>query len=1312
MMLLLPSLGHAANLPRLRVSGDGRWLVTDKGAPFFWLGDTGWLLLTKLKHEEVDRYLEDRRRKGFNVVQVMTLHDVKDRDAYGNAALTDGDIARPLARKGGYWDNVDYVINKAAEKGIYIALVPVWGSVVKSGKVSRGGARAYASFLAARYRSHANVVWMNGGDIKGSDSSAIWNIIGTTLRANDPGHLITFHPRGRASSSWWFHSQPWLDFNSVQSGHRSYAQDTSAGDKHFGEDCWKYIGEDYNKPPVKPVLDAEPSYEQIPYGLHDTLQPRWTDKDVRRYAYWSVFAGACGFTYGDNSVMQMLQPSDKTSAYGAKDLWTKAIDDPGAGQMIHLKELMLSKPYFDRVPDASLVAGQGTRYDYLAATRGKDYAFIYTCNGRSMKINMGRIAGDTVHASWYNPRDGHRTEIGNFPNKGMHEFLPPLANNDWVLILETLSKNVYLFTSFREPATGGLYYLTSEDGYHWKDLGGPWMAPAIGEKRLMRDPSMAQGADGVWRLVWTSGWNGDKGFGYASSKDLIHWSDQQFIPVMQKEPDAFNVWAPEIFYQQDSDQFLIVWATTIPNRFPRGQEDEKNNHRLYCTTTKDFTNFSPARLFFDPGYSVIDATVVQRSARDYVLVFKDNTRPQRNIRVAFGDHAAGPYHDGSPAFTPPYTEGPAVAKVGKDWLIYYDMYRDKKYGAMRTDDFKTFTDITEQVAVPEGHKHGTIVMVDRETVSRLSDSGRLQDIVHYSGHTLSNVDYHHGQLKPVVGVHNIQVFRANREHPDQAEGVGWTYNHAPMLAYWNDQFYLEYLSDQVGESVPPGQTLLMTSRDGADWGKPVVLFPPYKVPDGTTKAGHPGVAKDLMAVMHQRMGFYVSKAHRLLALGFYGICLDPHDDPNDGKGIGRVVREIHGDGTFGPIYFIHYNPAWNEKNTSYPFYTTCRDSGFVADCNELMAAPLMMMQWVEETDRKDPLIPLHKEYKAFNFYHLPDARVVGLWKNALTGISGDEGRTWSPVTRAPHFVNSNAKIWGQRTSDGRYATVYNPSEFRWPLAISTSSDGLDYKDLLLVQGEISPARYGGNYKSYGPQYTRGIEEGNGTPPGGDCWVTYSMNKEDIWVASIPVPVTEKVDTDVNDAFSHMVNGQELRQWNIYSPLWSPVRVDSSRGLLLKDADPYDFAKAERVFPVAKHMQVEFSLTAGQSDHGQLQIELQDERNTPAVRLSLEPDGTCNVKAGARSKKLLDYKAASVYDFRITLNTDTRMYTVNINGEDKLTQLFFAPVESFGHIVFRTGEARHFPTADTAPEAEKDLPRAGEKVPEAWFVIAYLKTKRL
>lgn len=291
------------------------------------------------------------------------------------------------------------------------------------------------------------------------------------------------------------------------------------------------------------------------------------------------------------------------------------------------------------------------------------------------------------------------------------------------------AKDIYLFTSFREPAVDGLHFLYSRDGKHWNDIPGSWLTPEVGGdsstkptaggKKIMRDPSMAQGPDRVWHLVWTCGWNGDRGFGYASSRDLIHWSPQQFIPVMQHEPDAFNVWAPEIFYEKDSAQYIIVWATTIPGRFPKGMEDEKNNHRLYCTTTRDFVTFTPTRLYYDPGYSVIDAMILQRGPKDFVLVFKDNTRLQRNIKVAFSDSPAGPWHDDSKAFTPEFTEGPTVAKVGAEYYIYFDGYRAHKYGAVKTSDFRTFTDASDEVSVPAGHKHGTIVMTDKKTLKRL-----------------------------------------------------------------------------------------------------------------------------------------------------------------------------------------------------------------------------------------------------------------------------------------------------------------------------------------------------------------------------------------------------------------------------------------------------------------------------------------------------------------------------------------------------------------------------------------------------------------
>lgn len=432
----------------LQVSENGRFFIDQNKKPFFWLGDTGWLLFTKLSREEVVYYLDNRAEKGFNVIQVMVLHGVGAKNLYGDSALVNQDVSRPLTTEGNqfdnpdeydYWDHIDFVIEQAAQRRLYMALVPVWGTNVKAGLVNRAQAKAYAEFLAARYRDQSNVVWLNGGDVAGSDSTGVWNEIGNSLNAGDPNHLIAFHPFGRMQSSDWFHQEVWLDFNMFQSGHRRYDQDDT--EKAYGEDNWKYAEADYSLIPVKPTLDGEPSYEGIPQGLHDTLQPYWTDADVRRYAYWSVFAGGCGFTYGHNAVMQFYHPKDKGSAYGAKKYWTEAINDPGAGQMIHLKNLMLSYPYFERVPDQSVIAEQpGDRYHHQVATRGKDYAFIYTYNGQNMKVNMGKITGENVKAAWYNPRDGKTETVGVFPNRATHEFDPPgevQNGNDWVLVLTT-----------------------------------------------------------------------------------------------------------------------------------------------------------------------------------------------------------------------------------------------------------------------------------------------------------------------------------------------------------------------------------------------------------------------------------------------------------------------------------------------------------------------------------------------------------------------------------------------------------------------------------------------------------------------------------------------------------------------------------------------------------------------------------------------------------------------------------------------------------------------------------------------------------
>ncbi len=440
-------------LPEIKVSPNKRYFEVNNNQPFFWLGDTGWLLFSKLKRDEAEKYLETRRQQGFNVIQVMVIHDIKEVNAYGDSALVSSNIAKPKVTTGNnpenaaeydYWDHIDWIADRAAAKGIYMALVPVWGSVVKAkaSHINSENAKTYANFLAERYKNRSNIIWMNGGDISGSECTDVWNAIGATLRQQNPEKLITYHPRGRTQSSTWFHNESWLDFNCFQSGHRTYAQDTSKKDLKYGEDNWKYVNIDYNKTPVKPTLDAEPSYEKIPYGLHDVKLPRWKAADVRRYGYWSVFAGACGYTYGNNDVMQMHKPSDKKSAYGSKEYWYQSINDPGAKQMVYLKQLMLSRPYFERVPDQSLVAGkQGSRYNYLLATRGDKYAFIYTYTGKNFAVNTAKLPGSKVKASWFNPRNGQITGGTVTAKSKTLNFNPPgnpANGNDWVLILDSI----------------------------------------------------------------------------------------------------------------------------------------------------------------------------------------------------------------------------------------------------------------------------------------------------------------------------------------------------------------------------------------------------------------------------------------------------------------------------------------------------------------------------------------------------------------------------------------------------------------------------------------------------------------------------------------------------------------------------------------------------------------------------------------------------------------------------------------------------------------------------------------------------------
>jgi len=300
------------------------------------------------------------------------------------------------------------------------------------------------------------------------------------------------------------------------------------------------------------------------------------------------------------------------------------------------------------------------------------------------------------------------------------------------------NQTAYLFSTFDNGLQDGLRFAYSYDGCHWTNIPGVFLKPEVGGK-IMRDPSIVRGPDERFHLVWTTAWRGDKGFGYASSTNLIDWSKQKYIEAMRHEPETANVWAPELFFDDASwssrrrageshtsiaqsaihnPQFIICWASTIPGRFPDHLEPRTNNHRMYVTTTKDFQTFTPTQLYLDPGFSVIDCQILKRDS-DYVLLLKDNTRPQRNIRAAFGESPLGPWRNISPPFTEKFTEGPCALKIGEDWLIYFDAYQQHAYGAVKTRDFKTFTDISREVSFPPGHKHGTAFEVRRTILDAL-----------------------------------------------------------------------------------------------------------------------------------------------------------------------------------------------------------------------------------------------------------------------------------------------------------------------------------------------------------------------------------------------------------------------------------------------------------------------------------------------------------------------------------------------------------------------------------------------------------------
>lgn len=289
----------------------------------------------------------------------------------------------------------------------------------------------------------------------------------------------------------------------------------------------------------------------------------------------------------------------------------------------------------------------------------------------------------------------------------------------------------YLFTSFRGNGEDGLHLAISRDGYRWTTLNQDrsFLKPLIGKGRLMRDPCLAQGPDGTFHLVWTTGWS-DQTIGYAWSKDLTQWSEQREIPVMAYEATARNAWAPELFYDESKRQWLIFWASTIPGRFAATDQTGNNgyNHRMYFTTTRDFKTFTPTKLFFDPGFNVIDATII-KSGKKFHLVFKDERQNpvKKNLRLAMAGSAEGPYVEVSEPFTRDWVEGPSAIRIGGEWLVYFDRYREHHYGAVKSKDLKNWEDISEKLSFPADHRHGSVMRISAALAQRLSRADLKKD---------------------------------------------------------------------------------------------------------------------------------------------------------------------------------------------------------------------------------------------------------------------------------------------------------------------------------------------------------------------------------------------------------------------------------------------------------------------------------------------------------------------------------------------------------------------------------------------------------
>ncbi len=446
-MLALCTVISVQGVTQFSVSANKRFLLKD-GKPFFWLGDTAWELFHRLNRTDADNYLKRRSEQGFTVVQAVVLAEMDGLhtpNANGDIPLINDDPAKPNEK---YFEHVDYIIDKAASYNINIAMLPTWGDKIFKSTWGKGpeifndqNAAVYAQWLANRYKDRKNIIWVLGGDRTPRNESDvnIWRVMGSAImKATDGKAIISFHPQpNKLGSAEWFHQDAWLSFNMFQTGH---CRDAAVYDRMQAA---------YDLAPVKPVMDAEPIYEDHPVCFNVKDLGTSNAYDVRRSAYLDLFAGAFGHTYGCHDIWQMNSP-DREPVNGPHFPWQDALNLPGANQMIYVRRLLEAFPVTDRVPDQSLIRENNTNAaERIQATRGNDYLLVYSTAGKPFNIVMGKISGKQLQGFWYDPRSGKTTPLTDISNTGSKLFTPPSSSygQDWVLALYDTAKNYSLSKS-------------------------------------------------------------------------------------------------------------------------------------------------------------------------------------------------------------------------------------------------------------------------------------------------------------------------------------------------------------------------------------------------------------------------------------------------------------------------------------------------------------------------------------------------------------------------------------------------------------------------------------------------------------------------------------------------------------------------------------------------------------------------------------------------------------------------------------------------------------------------------------------------